>query len=77
MRPTFDLQSHSRCSDGELSPGEVVAAAAAAGVKLLALTDHDAVDGVAEAVADDGTLVVRTANGTVVRLAAGEVAHVR
>lgn len=35
-----------------------------------------AVDGVAEAVADDGTLVVRTAN-TVVRLAAGEVAHVR
>ena len=47
--PTFDLQSHSTCSDGSLSPTEVVGAAAAAGVKLLALTDHDTVDGVSEA----------------------------
>jgi 3',5'-nucleoside bisphosphate phosphatase len=47
--PTFDLQSHSEYSDGELSPAGVVAAAAAAGVELLALTDHDSVDGVAEA----------------------------
>lgn len=49
MAPTFDLQSHSTWSDGELPPAAVVAAAAAAGVELLALTDHDAVDGVAEA----------------------------
>jgi len=47
--PAFDLQSHSVCSDGALRPAEVVAAAAAAGVQLLALTDHDTVDGVAEA----------------------------
>jgi predicted metal-dependent phosphoesterase TrpH len=47
--PDFDLQSHSTISDGSLPPGEVVARAAAAGVKLLALTDHDAVDGVDEA----------------------------
>lgn len=44
--PTFDLQSHSTCSDGALEPAQVVAAAAAAGVTLLALTDHDTVDGV-------------------------------
>ena len=44
--PTFDLQSHSTCSDGALKPAEVVAAAAAAGVELLALTDHDTVAGV-------------------------------
>ncbi len=49
-RPTFDLQSHSLHSDGELPPREVVAAAAAAGVELLALTDHDTVDGVSEAI---------------------------
>jgi predicted metal-dependent phosphoesterase TrpH len=49
--PTFDLQSHSTYSDGQLSPAEVVAAAAAAGVELLALTDHDSVDGVDEALA--------------------------
>jgi 3',5'-nucleoside bisphosphate phosphatase len=49
--PTFDLQSHSTCSDGALAPGAVVAAAAAAGVTLLALTDHDTVDGIPEALA--------------------------
>jgi 3',5'-nucleoside bisphosphate phosphatase len=47
--PSFDLQSHSRHSDGALAPHEVVEAAAAAGVELLALTDHDSVDGVGEA----------------------------
>jgi 3',5'-nucleoside bisphosphate phosphatase len=45
----LDLQSHSTVSDGELPPAGVVAAAAKAGVTTLALTDHDAVDGVAEA----------------------------
>lgn len=49
--PTFDLQSHSRQSDGALAPREVVAAAAAAGVELLALSDHDTIDGVEEALA--------------------------
>src|ERR671915_1727940 len=49
MRPTFDLQSHSVHSDGALPATDVVAHAAAAGVELLALTDHDTVDGVAEA----------------------------
>jgi predicted metal-dependent phosphoesterase TrpH len=48
-RPTFDLQSHSLHSDGALPPAGVVAAAAAAGVQLLALTDHDTTAGVGEA----------------------------
>ncbi|MGZ4172424.1 MAG: PHP domain-containing protein [Solirubrobacteraceae bacterium] len=47
--PTFDLQSHSVHSDGALTPADVVAAAAGAGVTLFALTDHDTTDGVAEA----------------------------
>jgi hypothetical protein len=45
-----DLQAHSRHSDGDLGVADVVAAAAAAGVELLALSDHDTVDGVAEAI---------------------------
>lgn len=45
----FDLQSHSTRSDGVLEPAEVVHAAARAGVRLLALTDHDTLAGVPEA----------------------------
>jgi 3',5'-nucleoside bisphosphate phosphatase len=48
-RPTFDLQSHSLYSDGDLPPAEVVQRAVQDGVQLLALTDHDSVDGVQEA----------------------------
>jgi predicted metal-dependent phosphoesterase TrpH len=47
--PRFDLQSHSTLSDGALGPAEVVAAASAAGVELLSLTDHDSLDGLPEA----------------------------
>ncbi|HEX3691762.1 MAG TPA: PHP domain-containing protein [Solirubrobacteraceae bacterium] len=47
--PRFDLQAHSTRSDGALEPAAVVAAAAAAGVELLALSDHDTLAGVAEA----------------------------
>ncbi|MBA2516705.1 MAG: PHP domain-containing protein [Solirubrobacterales bacterium] len=57
--PTFDLQSHSVHSDGSLTPREVVVGAAAAGVKLLALTDHDTVDGVPEALEAAATQGIR------------------
>jgi len=61
--PSFDLQSHSVCSDGALPPAEVVARAAAAGVELLALSDHDTIEGVDEALAagaEHGIRVVPT-----------------
>ncbi|WP_315982693.1 PHP domain-containing protein [Aliamphritea spongicola] len=44
-----DLHCHSYCSDGELSPRHLVERAAEKGVRILALTDHDTVDGVQEA----------------------------
>jgi hypothetical protein len=47
--PHFDLHCHSTHSDGLLTPGELVARAAAHGVDVLALTDHDEVSGLAEA----------------------------
>ena len=46
----IELQSHSTVSDGQLPPAGVVEAAAEAGVAILALTDHDAVAGVPEAI---------------------------
>src|SRR5215216_2358995 len=51
MRPTFDLQSHSIHSDGVLAASDVVARAAEAGMQLMALSDHDTIDGVPEAAA--------------------------
>lgn len=44
-----ELHAHSTASDGRLSPGELVKAAAAESLKLLALTDHDTLGGIAEA----------------------------
>src|SRR6185437_8668654 len=44
------LQSHSTHSDGALAAADVVQRAADAGVELLALSDHDTVSGVSEAV---------------------------
>lgn len=45
----IDLHSHTTASDGELSPRELVARAFSAGVRTLAVTDHDTVNGLADA----------------------------
>ena len=44
-----DLHCHSTVSDGTLAPEAVAARAAAQGVELWALTDHDEVSGIARA----------------------------
>jgi hypothetical protein len=49
MTMHYDLHSHSRASDGTLSPAQLVNAARDAGVNVLALTDHDTTDGLAAA----------------------------
>lgn len=46
-----DLHTHSNCSDGSMSPSELVLHAAEKGLAAIALTDHDTVDGIKEAVA--------------------------
>lgn len=46
-----DLHTHTKASDGLLTPTELVDAAAARGVQVLAITDHDSTEGVAEALA--------------------------
>lgn len=49
MPALIDLHSHSIISDGLLTPAELVAHAAAQGLRVLALTDHDDVAGLQEA----------------------------
>jgi len=45
----FDLHNHSTCSDGLLSPTQLIELAARTGTDAIALTDHDNIDGLAEA----------------------------
>ncbi len=45
----IDLHTHSNCSDGSMSPTELVAHAAERGLKAIALSDHDTVAGIDEA----------------------------
>jgi hypothetical protein len=48
----IDLQMHSSCSDGELSPAELMAECKKAGLDVVALTDHDTIAGIKEAQAE-------------------------
>jgi predicted metal-dependent phosphoesterase TrpH len=60
----IDLHTHSLRSDGALEPAELVRRAAARGVTVQALADHDTLSGVAEAVAEGGRLGVRVIPAT-------------
>ena len=59
----IDMHAHSTASDGAFPPADVVGHAATVGLAALALTDHDTVDGVAEAATAGGRLGVRVIAG--------------
>jgi predicted metal-dependent phosphoesterase TrpH len=50
MAGGVDLHTHTIASDGTLRPRELVAEAAKRGVRVLAVTDHDSTEGLAEAI---------------------------
>lgn len=54
-----ELHTHSTASDGELAPDALAALCASRGVQLWSLTDHDTLDGVAEAAAAAARLGIR------------------
>jgi hypothetical protein len=45
----IDLHIHSTASDGRFSPAEIVAKSVELGLSVIALTDHDTVNGIASA----------------------------
>jgi predicted metal-dependent phosphoesterase TrpH len=49
MASRADLHTHSTYSDGSLTPSELIERAVGRGLEVLALTDHDCADGIAEA----------------------------
>ena len=55
----FDLHLHSSCSDGSDTPAQVVRFAAKRGMTLVALTDHDNVLGVPEAMQEAERIGIR------------------
>jgi len=52
MERYIDLHTHSIKSDGSMTPAEVVREAKKAGLAAIALSDHDSIDGVKEAMAE-------------------------
>jgi predicted metal-dependent phosphoesterase TrpH len=58
-----DLHCHSTASDGLLAPKDVVARAAANGVEILSLTDHDGTSGLADARAEADSRGLRFVGG--------------
>lgn len=60
----IDLHTHSLRSDGAFEPAEVVRRAAARGVRIQALSDHDTLIGAAEAIAEGERLGVRVIPST-------------
>lgn len=67
-----DLHCHSTVSDGLLKPADVVRRAAANGVELLALTDHDEIGGLAEASAEAARLGMSFVNGVEISVSWGD-----
>ena len=49
MHPVYDLHTHTTASDGEFSPKALVVKAKSSGIDVLAITDHDTTEGIAEA----------------------------
>ncbi len=77
LRLNADLHAHSRVSDGVLAPAEVARRAHAHGVQLFALTDHDEVDGLAEAGAAAAALGLAFVPGVEISVSwGGETIHV-
>jgi len=60
MSQRYDLHTHSTASDGTLTPSELIARAALKGVDMLALTDHDTLEGLtlAQTAADAAGLIL-------------------
>ncbi len=58
-----DLHIHSNFSDGLLSPEEIVRKARDAGLTVIAITDHDTVDGIGPAIAEGEKIGVKVIPG--------------
>lgn len=68
LQDCVDLHVHTTASDGSFSPAAVVELAARSGLAAIAITDHDTVDGCAEAVATGKKLGIEVLPGIEISL---------
>jgi 3',5'-nucleoside bisphosphate phosphatase len=74
---TIDLHVHTAASDGNLTASEVVALALDLGLSVIAITDHDSVEGVAPALVAAAPTPLRVVPGVELSSSAGELdAHI-
>ena len=73
---TADLQTHRTASDGQYTPEELVRRAKGRGLEVLALTDHDTLDGVEAAVRAGEALGIRVLRGVELGAAEYESLHI-
>ncbi len=59
----IDLHAHTHISDGTASPKDIIRMAKEAGLSAIAITDHDTIDGLAEAQQEANRLAVNFVNG--------------
>jgi 3',5'-nucleoside bisphosphate phosphatase len=64
----IDLHTHTTFSDGSATPTELVEEAVAIGLSAVAVTDHDTVEGLPEALAAGGRLGLRVVPGVEINL---------
>lgn len=64
--PIYDLHSHTTCSDGSLTPQELLTRASVRQVNVLAITDHDTTDALSQAIEfrDEQQLDLKLVKGT-------------
>lgn len=67
----MDLHTHTTASDGALAPGRLVEKAVSIGLKALAITDHDTVEGVSEAMARGREVGLEVISGVEISVEAG------
>ncbi|HPD01096.1 MAG TPA: PHP domain-containing protein [Acetivibrio sp.] len=63
-----DLHTHSTASDGSMTPSEIVRHAKKSGLSAVALTDHDTVDGIEQAVEEGNKIGLEVVPGVEISL---------
>jgi hypothetical protein len=76
MKYIADLHTHSTASDGQYAPAALAALAKERGIQVLALTDHDCIDGVQEAAEAGQRLGLRVLYGVELSAREGKNFHI-